>query len=53
MRLKEVAKSREVKPIVLPDVDKDTYPRACVVDGEGVMTFCREERETQQLLLDS
>ena len=45
----ELAKSGEVNPIVLPDFDEDTYPHACVVEGDEVTTLAREEQGKQKL----
>ena len=36
---------------MLPDFDEDTYPHACVIGGDEVLTLRREEWKTHQLFV--
>ena len=47
--MEDLATYNRFRPIVLPD----TYRRACVIEGDEVLTFRREERETQKLFVDT
>ena len=51
--MEELATCKSFGPIVLPDLDKDTYRRACVIEGDEVLTFRREDQETQKLFVDT
>ena len=46
--MEELAKDREVQHIVPPHFDKFTYPHACLVEGDEVLTFRREAHGTQK-----
>ena len=41
--MEELTRCIEVQPIVLPNFDKDTYPRACVIEGDEVLILRMEE----------
>ena len=49
----EPAKYREVQPIVLPNFDKVTHPRASVTEGDNVLTLRLDELGAQKLFVDT
>ena len=49
----ELAKCRGTRPSALPDFDKDTYPHACVIAGDEVLTRRREVRGVEKLFVDT
>ena len=46
----ELAQVREVRQIVPPKFDKETYRHACVIAGEDVLALRMEEQGTQHFV---
>ena len=48
-----VEKNKDVRPMVLPDFDKDTCPHACVMKADEVLPLRRRQQETRKLFVDT